>query len=285
MKTKKVVVGVMTAALFSLSLGALPVSYAATETVQISVGSATVDPGAEFTVDVTLADIPSAGIQGCDFSIEYDSSLITVTSVTAGALTETGVSSSDPTASMVPNFESYIMNDDGCVNLVWSTVLEDSAYWLQGEGVFCTITGTVSADAAAGSETDLKVVSTGRVSNPDTGAVNSQITAGYTSGSEVVKYEVATTDGKVTVASAASSSGSDATLYGDADLDGSVTINDAVKVMSYVTNKEQYPLEPQGLINADVYQCGDGLSNMDALAIQKKAAQLITDLPESHLES
>ena len=38
-----------------------------------------------------------------------------------------------------------------------------------------------------------------------------------------------------------------------------------------------------GLINADVYQCGDGIGNMDALAVQKKIAQLITGLPESYM--
>ncbi|MBQ8297485.1 MAG: cellulase family glycosylhydrolase [Ruminococcus sp.] len=73
-------------------------------------------------------------------------------------------------------------------------------------------------------------------------------------------------------------------LYGDADLDGTLTINDAVKVMSYVTNKEAYPLTEEQMDIADVYQRGDGLGNMDALAIQKKVAQLISSLPESNLE-
>ncbi|MBQ8297647.1 MAG: hypothetical protein IJX77_07690 [Ruminococcus sp.] len=71
--------------------------------------------------------------------------------------------------------------------------------------------------------------------------------------------------------------------FGDADLDGTVTINDAVKVMSYVTNKDAYPLTEEQMNAADVYQRGDGLSNMDALSIQKRAAQLIASLPESYL--
>ncbi|MBQ8296863.1 MAG: glycoside hydrolase [Ruminococcus sp.] len=74
-------------------------------------------------------------------------------------------------------------------------------------------------------------------------------------------------------------------LYGDVDGDGEVTINDAVKVMTYVTNKEAYPLTDEQLDAADVYQRGDGISNMDALAIQKKAAQLISMLPESNMEA
>ena len=70
-------------------------------------------------------------------------------------------------------------------------------------------------------------------------------------------------------------------VYGDADLDGEVGINDAVAIMCYVSNKEVYPLEEQGLINSDVYARGDGISNMDALSVQKKCAQIITELPES----
>ncbi|MBQ8296843.1 MAG: glycoside hydrolase family 9 protein [Ruminococcus sp.] len=70
-------------------------------------------------------------------------------------------------------------------------------------------------------------------------------------------------------------------LYGDANLSGVVEISDAVKIMSYVTDKEKYPLSDAEMNVADVYQRGDGISNMDALAVQKKLAQLITGLPES----
>lgn len=85
MKTKKVVIGIMTAAIFSLSINSFPVTFAADETVQISVGSQEVKPGEEFSVDVTFDAIPSPGIQACDFSIVYDNSLITVTDVKSGA--------------------------------------------------------------------------------------------------------------------------------------------------------------------------------------------------------
>lgn len=70
-------------------------------------------------------------------------------------------------------------------------------------------------------------------------------------------------------------------VYGDADLDGSVTIADVVLVMSYASNKEKNPITEQGADNADVYQRGDGISVSDALSIQKKLAQVITELPES----
>ena len=71
------------------------------------------------------------------------------------------------------------------------------------------------------------------------------------------------------------------TLSGDADLDGKVGISDVVKVMMYVSNKEANPLDDQQLLNADVYNSGDGVFISDALSIQKKVAQIIDTLPEA----
>ena len=73
----------------------------------------------------------------------------------------------------------------------------------------------------------------------------------------------------------------DVTLWGDADVDGKVGISDVVKVMMYVANKEANPVSAQGLLNADVYDNGDGVFISDALSIQKKVAQIIDTLPES----
>ena len=69
--------------------------------------------------------------------------------------------------------------------------------------------------------------------------------------------------------------------YGDADGNGKVEINDAVLIMSYVSNKTKYPLTGNALLAADVYRNGDGISNMDALSIQKYLSDFITKLPES----
>lgn len=74
----------------------------------------------------------------------------------------------------------------------------------------------------------------------------------------------------------------DKIIYGDADCSGEVDINDAVKVMSYVSNSSLYPLSDKGLDNADVSSRGDGISNMDALSIQKYLAEILTSLPESY---
>lgn len=73
----------------------------------------------------------------------------------------------------------------------------------------------------------------------------------------------------------------DEIVYGDADCSGDVNINDAVKIMSFVSNSSQYPLSDKGANNADVSSRGDGISNMDALSVQKWIAQIIEELPES----
>ena len=89
MKTKKIVIGAMAATMLSLSVCSLVPATAAGETVQISVSEATAKAGGDYTVEVSLADIPSTGIQALNFSIEYDGDLISIDSVKAGAATNT----------------------------------------------------------------------------------------------------------------------------------------------------------------------------------------------------
>lgn len=112
----------------------------------------------------------------------------------------------------------------------------------------------------------------------------------YTSdGSGIITVDLAAGSHTVTKADTASlfymvyaesSNPSLSTVPGDADLSGDVEIADAVKIMCYLTDPENNAVEPQGIINGDVYQTGDGLSVQDALSIQKYLAQIITSLPE-----
>ena len=70
-------------------------------------------------------------------------------------------------------------------------------------------------------------------------------------------------------------------LYGDANDDGNVNISDAVLIMQSIANPEEFTISPQGKINGDVYNNGDGITNNDALAIQYVEIKTIkaTDLP------
>ena len=71
------------------------------------------------------------------------------------------------------------------------------------------------------------------------------------------------------------------TKLGDANNDGKVDIADAVLIMQSISNGDQYKLTDVQRANADVANQGDGLSSMDALAIQMIEAKTITvnDLP------
>ena len=61
---------------------------------------------------------------------------------------------------------------------------------------------------------------------------------------------------------------------GDTDMDGEITISDAAQIMSFVTNKEQYPLSEMSQAVGDIYNTGDGINNMDALQIQRILANV-----------
>ncbi len=67
-------------------------------------------------------------------------------------------------------------------------------------------------------------------------------------------------------------------LKGDANEDGVVTIADAVAILQYLANSDEYPLTEQGLKNADIIGDGNGVNTNDALQIQKWDAGVIDKL-------
>lgn len=288
MKTKKVVVGAVAAAMLSLSVCSIAPAVAAGETVQISVSTAEAKAGEQFTVDVSLADIPSTGIQSTDFAIVYDNTLITIDSVKQGAIIPTNVEGVDLTGGgEAPIFDCSILNEEGCANFIWTTALEDSSYWISKSGVFCTITGTVSESAPEGTVADLKLVPRDSETYPGSGIKIDKISCGYfDDAGKKVSYGVKTVNGKVTVPSGAAEG-----KRGDANCDGEVRLNDAILVLQAIGNPEVYGVNgsdethitKQGIINGDVVggdsdKGGDGLTGPDALAIQRYTLQLITEL-------
>ena len=64
-------------------------------------------------------------------------------------------------------------------------------------------------------------------------------------------------------------------VYGDSNEDGIVNLADAVLIMQYKANPTKYPISGYGLNNADVYSTGDGVTNLDALEIQKYLLGLV----------
>ena len=69
---------------------------------------------------------------------------------------------------------------------------------------------------------------------------------------------------------------------GDVNCDYNVSISDAVLLLQWIANPDSYYISEQGKSNADVYNCGDGITASDALSIQKLEAKLIWNLPESY---
>jgi len=70
-------------------------------------------------------------------------------------------------------------------------------------------------------------------------------------------------------------------LYGDANCDNEVNMADAVFIMQSINNPDKYKLTANGENNADVFNRGDGITNKDALSIQKYKLGIISSLPES----
>jgi hypothetical protein len=295
MKTKKVVIGAIAASMLSLSIGSLAPAIAAGETVQISVGTAEAKAGDKFTVDVSLADIPSDGIQGVDFAIEYDNKVISVKSVELSSK----VSTNDESAALLQNYDLSLQDDKGYFSVIWTTSA-DKSYWVKQDGVFCTISGTVASDAKAGDKSDLKLVAVKRNVTPKSGTANDSIGIGYTTDDDVpVRYAVKTVNGKVSVPSETTATTTATTtvtttvttapnkgVRGDANCDKDVNMADAVLIMQSLANPNKFGISgtdekhitTQGLANADVVGNNDGVTNLDALQIQKYLLQLVTEL-------
>lgn len=278
MKTKKIVTGAMAAAMLSLSICSLMPATAAGETVQISVSSTEAEAGGKFTVEVSLADIPSTGLQCLNFSLAYDEKVLSIDKVEAGKLTENGIGGSDPSTSLLDNFNSTVYNDKGRTALMWTTSLEDSTYWLKGEGVFCTITGTVASGAADGTY-KIDIVPTERETFSGSGVMNEEFDCGYLKNGEKVSYGTNLTSGSVKIGKGQTTTGGDVTeaMRGDANCDGQVDISDATLVLQHLGNGDKYPLKPQGAINADVV-APEGITALDSLEIQKFDAGVIDKL-------
>ncbi len=65
------------------------------------------------------------------------------------------------------------------------------------------------------------------------------------------------------------SSTEDETVYGDANCDTQVNLADAVLIMQHKANPSKYTVTANGVLNGDVDETGNGLTNKDALKIQQ----------------
>jgi hypothetical protein len=77
-------------------------------------------------------------------------------------------------------------------------------------------------------------------------------------------------------------SGLSVTTWGDANCDGNADMSDAVLIMQSLANPNGYKITEQGKVNGDVYENGSGITNQDAVSIQKYLVGMISKLPESY---
>ena len=264
MKTKRMIAGLV-AAMTLASVSASAVVTAA-DSFSVGISKAEAAAGESFELTLDLTNIPSTGINACDFGISYDSSLVTIDEVNLGSLAK-DVSSVEGT--LPEPFECNI--ETGVISVMYALGTTDSAYFLNGTGTFLNISGTVKADAAAGSDAEFKIVPVDRAVTPGSSTTNSTVVFGYMSADETTTvYEPVFTAGNVHVLGGETEETTepietdttpttepvtedipDGTKYGDVNLDQRVNVSDVVTLNMYLLNTTTNALQPEGKANAD----------------------------------
>lgn len=248
----KKIIGAVTTMVVATIMCPFPAS--AVNSVNISAGTVGAEVGKSFSIDISI-EVPETGIQGMEFAIDYDETVITMQKCDYSGL---GISN----GKTEPKEFSYVIDaEDGTVNCSFYSTNDDGTNWIKKSGAKITLTGTVNKDASAGSYA-IAV-------KPIVREGNESVFAGYYDGDSLVEYSVTTTNGAVVVG------GTSAGLRGDANCDGSIDISDVVAIAGFVGNPTVNSLTEQGLINADVQNTGDGISAGDALMIQQYLAGII----------
>lgn len=257
MRTKKLLAG----ACASLMIAASAITtVTAAESVNVTIGNATAAPGETFTVKMELSDIPSAGINACDFGIKYDSSVLTIDDVALGDLAK----GDDTSVEGMPDPFVYNIEED-LVCVAYGVGTTNTDFYMTGSGTFLTISGTVSESAAPGTKSDLEIVAVDRQTTPTSSSVNDEIIFGlYSSDEEApIVYDPTITNGYVEVEGEATTEEStgntgtsidfgEVTLLGDTNRDDVIDSTDIVMLNKYLLNKVQYPLQ-----DSSAYANGD----------------------------
>lgn len=297
MKTKRTMAGILAMAMAASALAFNPV-FAAGE-IGISAEKVSAKAGAEFTLSVSLKDVPSAGVGGCEFSLAYDSSIVTVTGVTAGTIAQTGADDQESAFSgEAPSFDSNF-STAGVIDVIYSTGLTDSAYMVKQDGVFLTITGTVNESAKVGDVSEFKVQPIDRETTPGSGTKNDQIVfASIAEDGTVSSYDTVVSNGSVTVigdseTTTVTTTGAATTTtetktttteeegavnYGDANLDGVVDLLDAITLNKYLAGV--ITPSDQAKKNMNVYKPADtDVDEDDTTTLMKFVLNDIEELP------
>lgn len=247
MKKMRMLSGLMAMTMTALSVGMI----ANAADIGVTIGKDEQDPGAKFSVNVDLSGVPASGITSVDFAINYDSSVITVEDVTLGEVGQTGADAQE--GDLADTLFSTNITDDQVV-IIWATGTTDSQYWINKEGTFLTITGTVNADAKPGDVSKLTGGPVARDSYPGGAPNESVVFAAVGENNEVTDYTAVFTDGSVTVKGGSTDTTGDWGNVNESAENGEdrVTIADAILLSRATANGSTVTLTDQAQINADV---------------------------------
>lgn len=246
MKFNKIAACVMATACAASMIGSVA-SVSAANDFAIAASSETAKKGEDFTIDISLAGVPSTGVAGLDFSIKYDSSIFKVNSVSEGSVSKTG-------DKMIEGMSSNLATNvaDGAVSVIWATgSVKSTDAWIKKDGVLLTLNCTALAD----------------------GESKVEIAAPTRSGSKTIDAAVAdlkvvnpnATAGSVSVGSGSTQQGG-ATKVGDCNGDGVADLTDLTVLSVYLMTKKG--ISGSYLANADID--GSGEVDISDLAYMKQ---------------
>ncbi len=239
-------------AVFILSIMSCPVLKAdADGEFTVSVDSKEVVAGETFDINLNLSNVPDLGVSGIDFSVKYDSSVVSVNSVTEGAVSKTGASENGDLADSSLTYN--INKDTSTIDFIWLTGL-GSDYYIKNDGVFVTLSVTVAENASG--TTNLEIIP---VSRNDISGSNNVIYA--TVGDEAELVTPTVSSGVITISAESSETPVTTTQtpvadvnLGDANCDGIIDIRDITVVNQSIIKAIE--LDEQGKLNSDVIADG-----------------------------
>lgn len=315
MKAKRTIACALALSMLAATATSLGVS-AAGNSVTLAGSKATAESGGEFSVDVSLSGVPSAGINVLDFAVTFDQTILSVDQVTVGAAADTGADAADSTSKDAPAFATNIK--DGEIAVSWTTAAP-TANWIKSDGVILTITGTVKDGVADGTVTPIDFAPVSRDTYEGSGTKNSSMVIGYISGTDSASYGIVTEAGSVTIGSKQTTTEAPVTttavettttsaapvtnettaetttkenettttkstiqvdpslLYGDVNLDGDIDLADAVLLNKSVAGVVE--LNATAKANADCFADGV-IGSDDSMTLLKFLVHLVNELPQ-----
>ena len=272
MKAKHTLAGALALAMLASTAVSFQVSAADTA-VTLKGAKVEAEAGGEFSVDVSLEDIPSTKVNVMDFAVTYDQTVLNVDSVKIGKSADVDVSG-DSTASDAPVFATNIK--DGEITVSWTTAL-DSNSWISEDGVILTITGTVKDGVADGTVTPIDFAPVTRETYDGSGKNNSSMVIGYVYGGDSATYTINAEAGSVTIGSKQTTTeGGKDTTATEATTTATESKTDVTKATTTISgNIVTGTVAPGSVLYGDV-NCDSRVDITDAVLLNKAAAGVVT---------